>query len=381
MLKLLVASTTTTRFIINLSQRFLYPFAPALSRGLGLPIPAITSLIALSQVAGLLSPLFGPLGDRWGYRRMMLLAVGVLVIAMLLVFGNPVYAVVALGAFCSGLSKSVFDPALQAYVGQRVSYQRRGTVIGLIELSWAGSTLIGIPLIGLLIDRLGWRSPFLVLGLAAALCWGWLFRVIQPDHAGSITRINPLSNWRKLLQSRAALGMVAFAFMLGLANDTVFVVYGVWFESSFGLSVVGLGFATIVIGLAELSGELLTVTLADRLGLKRAVTLGLILSIPGYLLLPILGQTLPLALVALFLALLFFEFTVVSTFPLATEVLPVARATMMSVFLAMTSLGRMSGAILGGLLWQWGEMPLVGAAAATTMAIALVVFQWGLRRW
>jgi predicted MFS family arabinose efflux permease len=312
---------------------------------------------------------------------MMLLAVGGLAIAMALVFGSPTYAIVAIGMFISGLSKSIFDPALQAYVGQRVDYHRRGMVIGLIELSWAASTLIGIPLIGLLIDGVGWRSPFLVLSIASMLCWLLLIRVIQPDSPVPGSKPPSLHHWRKLFQSHAALGSLAFGFLLGMANDAVFVVYGVWFESSFGLNVVELGFATIVIGLAELGGELLTATISDRLGLKRSVLLGLIITIPGYILLPILGQTLPLALLALFLALICFEFTVVSMFPLVTEVLPAARATLFSAFMAMISLGRMTGAILGGFLWEWGQMYLVGAAAAGAMAIALVAFLWGLRQW
>jgi len=35
-------------------------------------------------------------------------------------------------------------------------------VVGLVEFSWAGSTLVGIPLIAIIIDRLDWRAPFLL---------------------------------------------------------------------------------------------------------------------------------------------------------------------------------------------------------------------------
>jgi len=33
--------------------------------------------------------------------------------------------------------------------------------IGVPEFSWAGSTLASIPLLALLIERSGWRAPFL----------------------------------------------------------------------------------------------------------------------------------------------------------------------------------------------------------------------------
>ena len=58
---------TFCRLLLNTTRRFAYPFAPALSRGLGVPLTAVTSLIAANQITGILALLFGPLGDRWGY--------------------------------------------------------------------------------------------------------------------------------------------------------------------------------------------------------------------------------------------------------------------------------------------------------------------------
>jgi len=128
------------------------------------PLTAVTSLVAANQATGILSPFFGPLGDRWGYRRVMLIGLAMLATGMLIGGLLPVYAAVLLALFLAGLGKSVFDPAIQAFTSERVPYERRGLAIGLIEVSWAGSSLLGIPAAGLLIDRLGWRSPFLALG-------------------------------------------------------------------------------------------------------------------------------------------------------------------------------------------------------------------------
>lgn len=120
-----------------------------------MPLTAITSLIAVNQVTGVLSPVFSPLGDRWGYRAMMLAGLAMLTGGMLVGGLLPVYGMVLLGLFLAGLGKSVFDPALHAYVGERVPYQRRGLAIGMLEFAWAGSALVGIPLVGLLMERLG----------------------------------------------------------------------------------------------------------------------------------------------------------------------------------------------------------------------------------
>ena len=154
-----------------------------------------------------------------------------------------------------------------------------------------------------------------------------------------------------------------------------------WFERSFELSLTAVGLAASVIGLAELIGEALTASISDRLGLKRAILTGSILASLSYLLLPLIGQTLPLALLALFVLFLIFEFTIVTALSLATEILPNARATMMSSLQAAASLGRVSGAIMGGLIWFGGGLLGVTLASAIITGLGLVCLWWGLRRW
>jgi predicted MFS family arabinose efflux permease len=372
------------RLFFNTARRFPYTFAPVLSRGLGVPLTAITSLIAINQATGIFSPFFGPLSDRWGYRTMMLASLGMLAVGMLAAGFLPFYGVVMLALILAGLGKSIFDPAIQAYLGKTVPYQRRGLVIGLLELSWSGSSLVGIPLVGLLIERVGWQSPFLVLGSLSVFS-AVALRMLMPakDHqlAQPVTSINFRQVWQELRRERAVLGLLAFSFLLGIANDNLFVVYGVWLEEAFALSIVALGVATSVIGAAELVGEGLTATIADRLGLKRSIIFGMVLSSLSYLMLPLLGHTLPLALLSLSVIFVSFEFAIVTTISLTTEVLPGARATMMASFMATMSVGRVIGALAGGSIWLVGGLTAISLVSATATALALVCLLWGLWRW
>ncbi len=192
LLALKVAVLAFSRLVLNTARRFAYPFAPALSRGLGVSLPAVTAIIAVNQASPLLGILFGPLADRLGYRLMMLAGLSFLTGGMLLGGAIPLYSFVMAALFLAGLGKSVYDPACQAYIGDRVPYQRRGQVIGILEMSWAGSTLIGIPLIAILIDRLNWRAPFFflaALGLVSILAVGILIPGDKP--VLSRTKLNP----------------------------------------------------------------------------------------------------------------------------------------------------------------------------------------------
>ena len=59
-LKWIIIAATLSRLVLNTGRRFAYPFAPALSRGLGVDLTAITSIIAVSQSSGFGRCVFRP---------------------------------------------------------------------------------------------------------------------------------------------------------------------------------------------------------------------------------------------------------------------------------------------------------------------------------
>ena len=371
------------RLVLNTTKRFVYPFAPVLSRGLNVPLGAITSLIAFNQATSVVCIFTGPIADRFGYRRMMILGMGMLSLGLLATAAMPFYGVIVVAVILAGLGKSLFDPALQAYVGERVSFQRRGLVIGILEMSWAGSTLLGIPMVALLIDRFGWRAPFFALGVLGVT--GFLALLIifprSEDGTPASVAIDLKAGWQRLIRNRAAVGALGFALMVSAANDNFFVVYGVWLETDFGLSILALGFGAALIGVAELSGESLTALLADRVGLKRALLIGVSVSSFSYAVVPMIGKTLPLSLGGLFFIFLAFEFTIVTGISLCTEFLPGSRATMVAAFMGAGGAGRVIGALLGGRLWLSGGIVAVGSASAMLSAVGLAALVWGVKDW
>jgi predicted MFS family arabinose efflux permease len=315
---------------------------------------------------------------------MMLVGLGLLVAGMFAGGFLPFYGVVLAALFLAGFGKSIFDPALQAYVGERVPFRRRGLVIGVLEFGWAGSTLLGIPLVGLLIEHLGWRAPFFVMGGAGLLGIAALSILIKKDGKKPVrnqTAAGLWNSWQRLLKERAALGAICFAFFVSAANDNLFVVYGAWLEKSFNLRIVALGLVTSVIGVAELSGESLTAAISDWLGLKRAIVIGLVICIISYGVFPLLGQNLPLGLCGLFFIFLTYEFTIVSALSLCTELLPGSRATMMAGFLAAAGTGRVVGALIGGPVWLTGGILTTGLVSAFISSLGLLSLAWGLRGW
>ncbi len=244
---------------------------------------------------------------------------------------------------------------MQAYLGDRIPYRRRGRAMALTELAWSLSFILLVPLSGLLIARLGWVTPFwglTGLGLLALALLAWRVPADHehiPPQDGAIWR-----SLRQVLGSPSARMALSFSLLITLANELVNFVFGVWMGDTFNLQIAALGLAAMVIGVAELSGEAATAVLVDRIGKKRAVRIGVLFTSLASLALPWLGQSLWGALAGLFFFYLGFEFTLVSYIPLMTEVLPEARATLMATNLAATSLGRALGAQAGFFLYSVG---------------------------
>lgn len=347
-----------------------------------MPLTAVTSLIAVNQATAMLGVGLGPFADRFGYRRMLISGMAMLAFGMLAAGIWPDFYTVMAALFLAGLGKCVFDPAIQAYVSRKVAYQKRGMAIGFLETSWAGSTLIGIPIVAILITQMDWRAPFYVLGCLGLAGLLALF-IIFPKNNRTQTVISKNGTvwqaWPHLVKNRAAVGALGYAFLISVANDNLFVVYGAWLEQSFDVSIIVLGIGTAIIGVAELCGEGLTVLISDRIGLRRSVSFGLVLTIVCYGLIPMCNQNLMVALGGIFLLFLVFEFAIVASMSLCTEILPGYRATMMSAFFAAAGAGRVLGALLGGYFWMIGGIWLTGLVSSGITLLAFLSLFLGLR--
>jgi predicted MFS family arabinose efflux permease len=371
-LRFQLAAFTLTRTVLNTGYRMVYPFLPVIARGLGVDLSTIALAVTARASLGLASPFLGSAADVRGRKTVMLFSLGVAAAGFGLVSIWPTYPMLFASLLLAGGGKIMFDPAMQAYLGDRVDYSRRGLVIALSEFGWSGAFLIGIPVAGWIIARGGWAAPFRWLVAFVLLAGVLLWRMLPADPSPVSQRLSWSGGMRAVLASRSALAGLALGFLISLANETVNIVFGAWLEDSFGLQVVALGAATAVIGVAELGGEGLVAALADRLGKRRAVAVGISLSALACLGLPFLGRSLTGALVGLFLVYTTFEFTIVSGMPLMTELVPQARATMMAGNIGAHSAGRAIGALVGPALFGLG-LQANGTFAAALNLVALAV--------
>lgn len=349
---------TLIRVALNSAYRMVYPFLAVFARGLGVDVETFSLVLTGRSLMGFLAPLLAPLADRRGRKVSMLLGLGLYTFGAGLVALFPTLGTFVLALLLTQLGNFVFLPAMQAYLGDRVPYARRGRVMAVTELSWSLAFMAGVPLLGWLLGSRGWPAPFALLAGLGVLCLAVIAvylpggkPVLRQDASGAAIQAGGL---RQVLALPAAIAALCLSFSLTTANEMINLMFGVWLEDSFQLQLGALAASTAVLGLAELGGESLTVALVDRLGKPRAIRIGIAANIAASLSLLVLGRSEFGALAGLFLFYLSFEFTMVSSLPLISAVAPGARATLMAVNLMAFSLGRAAGALLGPQLYLLG---------------------------
>lgn len=368
-----LAVLTTSRLFVNTGLRMVYPFLPAFARGLGVPLTSLALLVSLRSASGVLSPLFGPLSERHGRRPILAFSMVLFALGCIILLVWPALWTFGLMLTVVAVTKVIYDPAMQAYLGDTVAYEERGRALAITELSWSGAFFLGVPLLGWTIDKHDWQAPFLFLaffGMIAAIA---LWRAL-PSSDGRTSTVTGLGQaWAVIRRQRVVWAAAIYLLLIMLANELMLIVYGDWMESTFGLTLTALGLATAVIGGAEITGELSTAAFIDRIGKRSFVVATGATTVIMYAALPYVSSTIAAALVALFLLFLFFEMTVVGSVPLMTELVPDARGVVMSVILATGGLGRALGALIGPAIWSdRGFVPLL-LISASLMLIAVLI--------
>lgn len=362
---------TIIRAVINTMHRMIYPFLGVFARGLGVNIAELSLALTARSVIGTFGPFAAIVADKRGRKFGMLLGLGVFTAGVAVVVYLPTLIGLTIALVMSTMGKYIFDPSMQAYIGDRVPYERRGLAIAITEFGWSVAFIIGVPLMGFVISRNGWMAPFPLLALLGALMFGLLYFILPKEDHQLDPDATVFSNMRLVLVSVPALAGLSIGLWASAGNEVVNLIFGVWLEDAFALKIAALAGASAVIGFSELFGEGLVALYVDRLGKHRSVAIGLVANSLSALILPLIGKTSSGALVGLFLFYITFEFTLVSIIPMMTEVLPEARATVMAFNVAGESLGRAIGAPLAPFLYHYG-FPVVALGAVVFNIFALL---------
>lgn len=367
-----------TRLVTDTAVQIFFPFLPVIAEGLRSNSVAVGRLVSLRSATGLLSPAFGALADLRGYRFTMRLGLLLGAVGYLIIGLSTNLWLAAVGMVIGGLGTFAFVPTLQAYLSTRLPFHKRARGLGTLEYAWALSGIMGLYLVGLLIDAYGWRVPmFLMSGLMLVAFVGY-GRLPAARHSGRETAVPVRLSWQALRaffdlgqNRRSAWAVLLVATCNMLAAMNIFITYGTWLAREYRLGAVELGTVALILGVADLGGSVLMSLLGDKMGLRRGVIIGTILATAGYGLLPLLNQGVVLAVIGLILSRFAFEFTVVGVIALVSEQAPAHRGKMMTLAAAAALLGSSLAGFTGPWVYETYQVAGLSLISASVMALSL----------
>ena len=363
---------TAAKATSNAALRWVGAFLPTLERAFGTTTGTLTGIIGSAELAGLSTAAAGRALDR-GRHRLIFVGGLLLVTASSVVALGGSVATFAIAMVLLIIGVTNLTVSGLAYIGDNVPYARRGRAIGIYEMSWAISLLIGAPILAWLIDRWGWRAAYLALAVLTTAGAILALRTMEARPDPSIVHHHTSAERRRL--PRSAWSPIVASAAMAAAGISVFVVVGAWMEDAHGMSVGGLGAVATAMGAIELISSSSVALISDRLGVARSVAGGGTLLAAGLTVITIGQGSTVGAILGLLILVAGFEYGFVSSLSLLSEAAPSARGTALAIGNAAGTLSRATAVILSGQLYErFGISGTAGfSAVAVTIALAALV--------
>ena len=370
------------------------PLLPLLTRlfhvsktGAGMTVSAGTLGVALS------APIFGALTERLPRKGVIVGSLAGIAIPTLLAATSTTLSQLIFWRFLQGFAIPGIIAVVITYIGEEWPPERVALIMSFYVSGTALGGFIGRVSSGMLADRFGWRTSFLVLGTAAlagaGLVAAWLPQGGRrsPAHWGASSRPSFaytafLSQTR--IQVRALLSRRRLMATCAVGFNVLFSLVGVftWITfhlaaPPFGLSTTALSslFFVYLIGLfvTPIAGFVIT-----RVGLRAGISGAIVCSMTGVLLTLAPSLAVVIAGLTLLSTGVFISQTAAQSH-LRVAAPPEARVTAAGLYLTCYYLGGTAAGVLPGAFWALGKWPACVGFIVAMQAVALTIALIGWR--
>ncbi|WP_051378294.1 MFS transporter [Derxia gummosa] len=373
-------------FAIGTEAFMIAPLLPALAADLGVGVPAAGQLVTVfACVYGIGSPVLTALVGALDRRRLLLACLALFMLGNLAGALAGSFALLMAARVLMALAAGLYMPNANATATQLVGPAFRGRALAVIAGGQSLAIALGVPVVALLGDRLGWRMSFAVVALLAALGVAALLRLDRVAPAGGA----PSLGARLALLRAPGLARACAVTLLWAVGAYLMLTY----LAQYLADVLGVGGATVGLfmglwGIASASGVFLSGGLADRLGAPRVIAAALALLALAFATLGLLAWLKPGGLAGLLAvsgAIVVWGLSVWGFFPAQqARLIGLAGIAAAPVVLSLNAsfmyLGFSLGAGLGGLvLARFGSGALGWAAAGVELGALVLAVARGRR--
>lgn len=277
-------------FLIFFHAFLFAPLIPSLSKEFGATAAELGWLVPAYMLPyGLSTLVYGPISDRMGRRGVLLLMLAAISITILGSATAQTLGQLLAWRVAAGLASGGIIPISLALFGDLYPYAQRGRPLGWIFGAIAGGTAFGSTFGALLNPIVGWRWVLALIGVVCAIVFVLayrhreLLRSQRTDHPPGLMEVG--KSYLILLGIPRGRLAYAYIFANSLFHSGVFTWLGLFFAQRYGLSDQGIGLALLGYGVP---GLLLGPTIghiADRIGRRWIIPIGLSLAAVSALLL------------------------------------------------------------------------------------------------
>lgn len=363
------------RTIMDTGQRMIISFLPIFARGLKVDLEEIALVISFRYLLGVFAPYTGLFVENKGTTKGMIVGMIFFIFAYGLFSIIPIYPLFFVLLIFATLGRMFFNPSMQAYGGSNSDLKNRGFVMSIPEIGWSAAAIIGVPIVGLLIEKGGWKASFpwfaLLGGLILLGLWIWL----PSKTAEQGNNLNLSKAIGTVINNKFILLLFITILLLSTSQAVITIIYSAHMEYAFEFQVTALGFFTLLLGIAELSGEGLSAFFSDRFKPGVAVCLGIGLHLITCLLMPVIGDSLIGAIIGLSLIFMSSEFIVVGFLPVIFSLINESKITAFSLKMTVHHGGVAFGIAIGPYLYMqsWNYDFFLSAALDLCAIILLVI--------
>ncbi|ABL83975.1 MULTISPECIES: MFS transporter [unclassified Nocardioides] len=365
-------------FVSTLDRFALPPMLVAIAHDLGAPLgEVVTAAGAYFLVYGLSQPVWGTVSDRLGRvrtMRMTLLLAGVFTLVSALSW-SPLSLGVTRG-LAGGFFGAAYPSSL-IYLGDTVPAPSRQRDIARLMVGVAMGTALASVGAGVLADAVSWRVAFVVTGIAS-LVMTWALRGL-PEPTAHGRPASAMDGLRAISGAPIALLMLVFAFTEGAVLLGALTLLPPAVENA-GATAALAGAVTAIYGVSVFASSQLVGRLAATWHPSRLIAMGATAAAAGCGLLAVSQEPAVAVVVALLVGLAWTSMhSSLQTW--ATEVLPGARATVVSFFAGSLFVGSALAAVLVAGLADAGRYTAIYAVYAALAVPLGLAAGLARRRW
>lgn len=343
-------------FFIGLDSLVVTPLIPEISKATNTPLERGGLLItAYALFYGFFAPLFGPISDKVGRKKMIVLGMVLFSIGTFCTGLTNNFNHILIFRAITGLSGAIVMPSIFALVGDKFQYQSRGMAMGMIMGAMIGSTVLGVPAGAFVTQLASWQWTFYGLGILALLVT-WLAFVGLPKTPP--TNQIPVSvpvifvgSIKKAFSNTSVFFALLSTLLWTFGLHAMFSYIGVYYETNFQLTVAEIGLVILVAGLGSVLGNIFGGKLADKLSKKVVVSFASVIASVGVIWFSLSTETLIVAIIAHVIWSTSIGFGQSSLTALISELSPKVRGTVLSLnssamYMGMTAASSVSSILL-----------------------------------